>query len=86
MVNKLTEAELKDLHRKSSDHRKTLEAMERAACFYCLRRFPAKDIKKWVGRKERALCPHCEIDSVLPDDGTITDAMLSEMEHYWFHT
>ena len=58
-------------------------------CFYCLKIFNPTEIKEWLiedNGKETALCPYCEIDSVIAEcnDYKITKELLKEMYDYWF--
>ena len=58
-------------------------------CFYCLEIFPPVEIVKWVGRDgNKAICPKCQIDSVIGDLSgyAITKEFLHEMEKRWFLT
>ncbi len=82
----MNEREMKALHDKCSENRELLTQAPRAACFYCRSRFHPSTITEWIGLRARALCPICGIDSVLPDTDAepITDAMLVDMNRYWF--
>lgn len=48
-------------------------------CFYCCKEVLASQITKWVDKGKTALCPHCEIDSVV----TNFDA-FKMLQHYKF--
>jgi hypothetical protein len=82
-MSQLSEAELKDLHKKCSHNKEALSSGEEAGCFYCQRTCRLSDIKKWVDlTSDTAICPHCSIDSVLPG---VTDlGILSQMYLRWF--
>jgi hypothetical protein len=74
-------------HRLSSNHRVKVEAASLCGCFYCERQFPPSEIVDWVDDKEgTAICPHCGIDSVLPDSpaSKISPKLLADMHEYWF--
>lgn len=45
-----------------------------------------KEVKEWTDNGLTAMCPKCDIDSVLPDDGTLTLNELIAMHHRWFCT
>lgn len=79
----MTLDEMKALHERSSKHREAIMQAGRVACFFCGSRFPASEIIEWCDHKTTAICG-CGVDACLPDDGTITDEMLVEMEAYWF--
>src|SRR5437762_2132181 len=53
------------LHKTSMHHRNSLSTVEICGCFYCLREFNFHQITRWVDDDDTALCPFCEIDSVL---------------------
>lgn len=54
-------------------NRQLLEASEFCGCYYCCKIFKADSITEWVKEKRSgggftALCPHCGIDSVIPQN------------------
>jgi len=63
----MTEAEADDLAGLSFRNRASIAVARACGCFYCLAVFSPADITAWVGHEQTALCPHCGIDSVLPD-------------------
>ncbi|MBI1189674.1 MAG: cytoplasmic protein [Tepidisphaera sp.] len=77
---------LKSLHRLSSRHRDAVLSSTTCGCFYCLKRFSPTTIAKWTDQKQTALCPHCGIDSVLPENGiaSLSDELLRVMKQVWF--
>ena len=48
-------------------------------CYHCLKTFHVEDIKDWTDGGETAICPHCNVDSVIP-----TCANLQEIHQHWF--
>ncbi len=66
------------------------EALMRSACagcFYCLAVFDPKEITEWIDEGAvTALCPHCGIDSLIPEHAgfPLTESFLTEMQAYWF--
>ena len=81
------------LHSLCNDNRLAIEdskrdstgGSEQCGCFHCCRIFPADTINEWIGRADRAVCPLCGIDSVLPDSLVeLTDALLHAMFDTWF--
>lgn len=82
---KLSESELKKAHKMSFRGRAIIEKSKLCGCFYCCRTFSPVAIKEWVDYKDTALCPHCGIDSVLPDIYSVDDKeFLNQMYKYWF--
>jgi hypothetical protein len=56
------------------------ELTDRCSCYHCLAEFDVEEIKEWTDQGETAICPHCNIDSVLP----ISDAeLLKNIQTYW---
>jgi hypothetical protein len=49
-----------------NDHRTRVLASKNVGCFYCLKIFSPAEIEEWT-LDGCALCPHCGIDSVLPE-------------------
>lgn len=83
---KHTDEELIAAHRRSSNHRQVVEDSERCGCFYCGAVFRPQEIAGWIDGRQTALCPRCNIDSVLPSASgyPITDAFLLQMSVRWF--
>lgn len=82
--------DLAAIHALSSRHSDAVQRSALCGCFYCLRTFPATQIAEWVdgidgARPVTALCPHCGIDSVLPDASvTLTGELLEQMHRVYF--
>ncbi len=71
-------------HKKCSYHRERAEKTDVCGCFYCYSVFSPNTIKKWIDSGQTALCPICNIDSVLP--GVSSVKFLQEMGKHWFGT
>lgn len=41
--------------------------VSKCGCFYCLKIFNPKEIKKWCDSEKTAICPYCGIDSIIYD-------------------
>lgn len=68
-------------HKFSSNHKQLLLAKSKVGCFYCYRVFSPHTIEEWIDDDTTAICPHCSVDSVIPQ----TDAFfLTSMNLYWF--
>jgi hypothetical protein len=87
----LTEQEQSTVHDSCMGNRRALEAVATCGCFFCLQVFPSSEIEKWVDRATEArgmtaLCPYCEIDSVIPSTASARfgTGLLSAMKEYWF--
>lgn len=71
--------------------RNRIQAFEstKCGCFYCLAIFSAAQVVRWIEKSDNeqtALCPRCEIDSVLGDKSgyNINRSFLQKMHNYWF--
>jgi hypothetical protein len=85
-----TEADLSAIHRHCRDNKDLVKRSQQCGCFYCRFIYPAKAVEDYVrkgrnGTKTTAICPHCGIDSVLPDAIIpLTLEMLTAMQEWWF--
>jgi hypothetical protein len=55
-------------------NRTQLLASERAACFHCFEEFAPSAVTSWCDGEppgQTALCPHCEVDSVVGFNGPV---------------
>ena len=72
----------------SFNNMEVLKHSQRCGCFYCLSIFQSDEIQEYIDDKPygTALCPHCEIDSVIGESCgyTITEEFLNKMKEYWF--
>jgi hypothetical protein len=82
----MNEQELLSLHKTSSHHRELLAASKICGCFHCLSVFGHGEIRKWTDHDSTALCPRCEVDSVIGDasHAGLTRQTLEEMHKRWF--
>jgi hypothetical protein len=82
----MDDARLISAHDASSLHRSAVERSARCGCFYCLHVFSPDAIVEWTDDDQTAICPHCGIDSVLPEAAgfPIDKEFLSAMQAHWF--
>lgn len=74
-------------HAHSIYNRSQIMASRICGCFYCLKIFESNEIVDWTDADDdTALCPSCEIDSVIGDASgyPITREFLLKMQEYWF--
>lgn len=87
-IEHLYKALIIELHELASKHRDLVEASTRLGCFYCetLWLKSEKPVEKWIDREKTAMCPWCEIDSVLPSAMPVplTPQLLRDMHAFWF--
>jgi len=79
--------DLIEAHKYSSDNKKYLSEDTKCGCFYCCKIYDPKEIDTYLNEKSgTALCPYCQIDSVIPEEAgyTISKEFLEEMHNYWF--
>lgn len=70
---------LKELHKTSSFHRKTLS--DDCSCFYCHGNFKKTEILEWTDDEQTAICPECDVDAVI---SKASPELLTEMHNYFF--
>ena len=73
-------------HNHSNHHKEELARSENCGCFYCLAVFKPNEILEWIDKGKTALCPKCNIDSVIGSASgyPIDEKFLVEMESHWF--
>ncbi|MGY3703309.1 hypothetical protein BW731_02260 [Vagococcus martis] len=75
-------------HKLSVNNKSLLKESVTCGCFYCIRLFEYGDIIECIGgiSDDTALCPFCEIDSVLPESELyqLNELFLEEMYNVWF--
>lgn len=73
-------------HKLSSYHKDMLVGHKKCGCFYCLKTYNPKEIKEWVDNDSTAICPHCGVDAVLPENPgyVLNKDFLKEMHQHWF--
>jgi hypothetical protein len=84
---------LKQIHGECGWHEKAILNSKLCGCFYCEKIFSATEISEWIeeskdcprGAGRTALCPHCDIDTVLPESNLyeITPELLAAMNKEW---
>lgn len=75
-------ADLKALHKASMNNADAVRAAKSVGCFFCIRVFAPTEVTEWCDQGRTALCPHCDIDSLLPD---VTDTeTLKALCEEWF--
>ena len=78
------------LHSECGWHEKEILKSKLCGCFNCLSIFKPIEITEWIeepedcprGPGKTALCPKCDIDTVLPDtiEYELTEELLKEMQ------
>lgn len=75
-----------EAHEHSIYNREALSKSKEAACYYCRTIFPAHEVSEFTDDDETALCPHCGVDSVLPDTAgyPLNYMTIRALHQYWF--
>lgn len=78
----------KKFHELSMYNRQPLEHVDECGCFYCLEIFNPKQITEWTDMGQTALCPYCDIDSVIytTQMGTVAPHLLKAMQRVYFNS
>lgn len=81
---------LREIHSECGWHEKAIKSSQVCGCFSCLAIFLPSEIKKWIeepsncprGAGKTAMCPVCDIDTVLPDsiEGGLSIQLLELMQ------
>ncbi len=78
-----------EAHALSINNKSLILESNRCGCFYCKKMFDPDKINEWIKDKldETAVCPFCNIDSVIPEteDIKIDEELLQNMRNYWFY-
>ncbi len=87
-MKQFKEDDLIAAHKWSFGNEETLKKMQLCGCFYCLNTFSSAEIEDYIEDKPyaTALCPYCEIDSVIGEVSgfPISKEFLQEMYDWWF--
>lgn len=74
-------------HKFSIYNKEQITKSSKCGCFCCIKIFNPDEIEEWIDPDEdTALCPYCDIDSVLGDASgyEITEEFLRKMNERWF--
>lgn len=79
--------EISALHSLSSNTIEWINEVNYVGCFQCGNKFPSEELVDFVNGGYTALCPYCDIDSVIPMDSyndATQDMILNEMNSRYF--
>lgn len=93
MKSKPSKTDLAMIHHHCGWHEAEILSSERCGCFDCLSLFPPSAITEWIdesadgprGPGKTAVCPHCGMDTVLPQHTayTLSPALLTQMQRHY---
>lgn len=80
------ESQLNRLHTYASHNRDLVEKSDKCYCFYCKSVFDSSEVDRYLNDEKTALCPKCNVDSVIPDsiNEPLDEEIIAEMQEYWF--
>lgn len=79
--------DLKEIWQHSQRNRAEIQESDYCGCFYCLQIFSSLEIDDYVDDGDTtALCPYCNIDSVIPDAAgyEIDQDLLNQLNEKYF--
>jgi len=84
----MNEVHLKQAPMYAMKNKLRIESSTRCGCYYCLEIFPKEEIAEWTDGHETALCPHCHVDSLIPDATgfDLNTQNLKTIHDFWFAT
>jgi hypothetical protein len=79
--------DLKETHKFSRNNEKLVKKAKKVGCFYCLKIYPAKQVKTYRSIMKSAVCSYCTVDSLLPDccGFELNEKLLKAMRSKWFN-
>lgn len=74
------------LHAYASNNKELIKESEYCYCFHCKKQFESKEVVRYLEGENTALCPHCGIDAIIPNnvDEPIDNELIEGMNKYWF--
>ncbi len=75
-----------EAHELCSKNKEALSKADKCGCFFCERIYDSKEVYEYLPNSTTAFCPHCGIDSVIPENDKypLTPEFLKLMREYWF--
>ena len=83
------QSEFYNIFRESKNNEEAIRSSVMCSCFSCGKKFFSSDIRDWAisedGEKKTAICPLCDADTVIPDDGRgyINRELLEEANRFY---
>lgn len=68
----------------ASKNRKAVESSNKCGCYYCFSIYSAKEVNDFIRERDgesTAICPNCQIDSVVPDATIAIDEKTLRQVH-----
>lgn len=81
----MTNKAILDLPKSAFKNKQKIDQSKVCGCYHCATIFDSSQVVKWTDQSSTALCPSCNVDSVVGDvDFSITTDLLKEAQQYWF--
>jgi len=52
-------------------------------CYFCMQVFDGGEIKDWADDDDTALCPHCNIDAIVPNEADVKYLRHAHLESFY---
>jgi len=76
------ELEIEQFPSASRNNREAISRSDVCSCYFCLGSFSSADVVEWADQGKTALCPHCDIDALVP--GMINQEQLIQANVRYF--
>jgi hypothetical protein len=84
-MTKYSQEELTRIHKATIANKKLLSNSKDCGCFHCLNHFPVKKLRYWNDTPYKtAVCPSCNIDSIIGSDTRVDDELLLALNKRYF--
>lgn len=83
------QSEFYNIFRESKNNEEAVRSSVMCSCFSCGKKFFSYEIRDWAitedGEEKTAICPLCDADTVIPDDGRgyINKELLDETREFY---
>ena len=79
----------RDAHDAAFANWQLVKKSKMCGCICCCRTYSASDVVDWCNEQDgnrTAICPRCDVDSVIPDASgwSLDEEFLTEMKRWWF--
>jgi hypothetical protein len=83
---KMVNSKLEALHKKCINNKSNIDDETVCGCFYCETIFQGDQVSNYIDEGQTALCPNCNIDSVIASDkkDTVSQPLLKAMKSKYF--
>jgi NAD-dependent SIR2 family protein deacetylase len=65
----------------SMRNKEVVQQSQQCGCYHCLKTFTPDQIQEWTDGGLTALCPHCNVDAVVPENMI---PLLETIQKVWF--